>query len=175
MKNKALCVMVAVFVVLTFSIANVNVARAASDDYPNVVVKILFTPLVTATKIVVGVVQLPANMFCCSFFGGLDKVASRPEYVVEQVGLGLLNLVTPWNTRDYTNNFGEDAQLAVFAESIPLWNYGKWGVATGGLIYGLGGGPFLAGVSHAGNWAAATGIGAVSGATFGAGTSYFRY
>jgi hypothetical protein len=170
--KKNICVAIAIFAVM-FTMT--SIARAESEDYPNVVVKVLFTPLVTATKIVVGVVQLPANAFCCGFFQGLDKVASRPEYIVEQVGLGLVNLVTPWNTRDYTRNFNEDAKLALFAESVPLWNYGKWGALTGGPILAYGGGPFIAGISWPADLAAATGIGLVSGAAFGAGTNYFRY
>lgn len=157
-------VVMAIVAVSNFAI----VGTVQAVEYPNPVVKIIFTPLVTVAETLVGIVYWPAQAFCCGFFKGTDKIASRPEYVVEQIGLGLLNLATPWNNKNYTHDLKEDATLALIAEKYPIYNYGKWGAAAGGLTLALGGGPFIAGLSEVADLAAATAIGAASGAAVGA-------
>lgn len=176
MRKACVGMLVAVFVMC--SMVCVPSARAELPDFPNPVIKVMFTPLIYISELPKGLVQI-AQGWCCTkgslFKRGVaaaNNAASRPEYALEQTGRGILNLVTVWNSKNYLlDGAVEDAPLADAAEKYPFWNYGKWGAALG---FGMGWawGPMVGEWTVAENLAIATGVGFVGGAVLGEGVNY---
>ncbi|MFA6048195.1 MAG: hypothetical protein WCV59_04805 [Parcubacteria group bacterium] len=149
-------------------------AKANGPDYPAGWIKPLASPVVFVARSVAGLFSRPGAAFCNangSFLykvrKGTDAFMSYPEFVVvDQFATGLVpTFFTPWNTRDYSPDFCEHGMIATYAEKVPVWNYGKWGAATGGLLAAAYG-PF-AGTTMIETYAASTAAGAVGGAIVG--------